>query len=81
MNSFVTHLECSQTGEHYPPGIVYGLSPAGAPLMVRYDLQALGAGLTRETLATRPENMWRYREFLPLGPDIDAISLGESMTP
>ena len=81
MNSFVTHLECSKTGEHFPPGVLYGLSPAGAPLLVRYDLQALGAKLSKETLAKRPENMWRYREFLPLGPEVEVVSLGETMTP
>jgi len=29
----------------------------------------------------RPADMWRYREFLPLGPQIEAISLGETTTP
>lgn len=60
---------------------MHGLSAAGAPLLVRYDLQALGAALSKETLATRPETMWRYREFLPLGSEIEAVSLGETMTP
>jgi len=26
--SFVTHLECSETGEHYPSGVLHGLSRA-----------------------------------------------------
>ena len=81
MKSFVTHLECSQTGEHHPAGILHGLSAAGAPLLVRYDLQALGNTLTKEDLAARPEDMWRYREFLPLGSEIEPVSLGETMTP
>ena len=79
--SFVTHLECSQTGEHYPAGVLHGLSMAGAPLLVRYDLDALGDALTKEALAARPENMWRYREFLPLGPEIEPVTLGENVTP
>lgn len=79
--SFVTHLECSRTGEHYPAGVLHGLSRAGAPLMVRYDLEALGDKLTKEAFAARPENMWRYREFLPLGSEIEPVSLGETMTP
>jgi len=79
--SLVTHLECSLTGEHYPPGVLYGLSPANAPLFVRYDLKTLKRTLSKETLAARAPTMWRYREFLPLGPDIEAVSLGETITP
>jgi threonine synthase len=79
--SFVTHLECSRTGEHYPAGVLHGQSRAGAPLIVRYDLKALGDKLTKEALAARPPDMWRYREFLPLGPEIAPVSLGETVTP
>ena len=77
----VTHLECSETGEHYPPGVLHGLSRAGAPLIVRYDLKALGRAVTKDAIAQRPPEMWRYREFLPLGPEIEPVSLGETMTP
>ena len=47
--SFVTHLECSETGEHYPAGVLHGLSRAGAPLLVRYDLGALANAVTKKT--------------------------------
>ncbi len=79
--SFVTHLECSETGEHYPAGVLHGLSSAGVPLLVRYDLGALANAVTKEDIAARPPDMWRYREFLPLSPDIEPITLGETMTP
>jgi threonine synthase len=36
--TFVTHLECSATGERYPADVLHGLSKAGKPLLVRYDL-------------------------------------------
>ena len=36
--TFVTHLECSMTGERSEPDVVHGLSAAGYPLLVRYDL-------------------------------------------
>ena len=32
--TFVTHLECSQTGERYEADIVHGLSRVGKPLLV-----------------------------------------------
>ena len=78
---FVTHLECSKTGERYGKDRLQGLSRAGVPLMVRYDLKALGAAVTKEALAARPPDLWRYREFLPLGEDHEPVSLGETATP
>ena len=53
-SAFVTHLECSETGEHHPKDTLLGLSKAGAPLIVRYDLDALGAAIDKETVAARP---------------------------
>ena len=40
-NPFVSHLECSQTGEQYPANQAYNVSEAGYPLLVQYDLKAL----------------------------------------
>ena len=78
---FVTHLECSLTGEKYPAGELHNLSRAGRPLLVRYDLDRVRAALDAETLAGRPADMWKWRELLPM-PDGDAIvSLGEPATP
>lgn len=79
--TFVTHLECSLTGERYPADQIHGLSRAGRPLLVRYDLAALKSAVTRDDLATRAADMWRYREFLPVRRTENVISLGEVMTP
>ncbi len=77
----VTHFECSATGEQMPAGKVYNLSPADKPILVRYDLDAVQAQLTQEVLATRPANLWRYRELLPIADTANIVSLGEEMTP
>jgi threonine synthase len=79
--TFVSHLECSGTGERYAPDRVHGLSRHGKPLLVRYDLNALSGHLDRTDLAGRPPDMWRYREFLPVRHPRNIVSLGESMTP
>ena len=79
--TFVTHLECSETGERYEPDIVHGLSRAGKPLLVRYDLDRVRAALTRDALAARPRDMWRWRELLPVRSTTDIVSLGEAETP
>lgn len=79
--TFVTHLECSLTGETYPADVVHGLSRAGRPLLVRYDLDKLGRSLTRNDLLKRDADLWRYREFLPVRRTTNIVSLGEVMTP
>ena len=80
--TYVTHLECSLTGERYPADQVHGLSNAGKPLLVRYDLEALGRGFGKEALAARREGgFWRYRELLPVRRSENVIALGEVMTP
>ncbi len=78
---FVTHLECSMTGETYEAGKVHGLSRAGRPLLVRYDLDSARGRLTREAVEARPLDMWRYREILPVQSSENIVSLGESATP
>src|SRR5436305_4281663 len=60
--TFVTHLECSLTGERYEADRLHGLSRAGRPLLVRYDLAAAGAALSRDALTGRETDLWRWRE-------------------
>jgi threonine synthase len=79
--SFVAHLECSATGERHEARRVHGLSRAGKPLLVRYDLEAVRARLTKEALAARPPDLWKWRELLPVERDEDVVSLGETATP
>ena len=79
--NFVTHLECAATGERYNADLVHNLSRAGKPLLVRYDLAGVKRALTKEALAARPPDLWRYREMLPVRRTGDIVSLGEAMTP
>jgi len=79
--TFVTHLECSLTGERYPADQLHGLSKAGKPLLVRYDLDGIRRALPRDALASRPQTLWRYREMLPVRRAENVLSLGEVVTP
>ena len=79
--TFLTHLTCSQTGETLPPGQLHNLSPAGAPLLVHYDLQKARATLTRDQIAKGPATMWRYAPLLPVSDLANIVSLGEGFTP
>jgi threonine synthase len=79
--TFVTHLECSATGQQHPADILHNLSRAGRPLLVRYDLAGVRGALSKEVLARRPGGLWRYRELLPVRRRQDIVSLGEESTP
>src|SRR6267142_1408399 len=79
--TFVTHLECSLTGERYPADTLQTLSKAGRPLLVRYDLDGVRRALPREALPARPQTLWRYRELLPVRRSENVVSLGEVVTP
>ncbi len=79
--TFVSHLECSMTGEHYPADTLQTVSRAGRPLLVRYSLGELRQAIDRAALAARPQNLWRYRELLPVRHAEDIVSLGEIATP
>ncbi|HET8971700.1 MAG TPA: threonine synthase, partial [Pseudolabrys sp.] len=79
--SFVTHLECAFTGERHDADQVHNLSRAGKPLLVRYDLAGVRKALSKDKLAARAPDLWRYRELLPVRKPEDIVSLGEAMTP
>jgi threonine synthase len=59
--------ECGRTWGNQPRSIC---DECFSPLEVAYDYDALrgsdGSALTRERIARRPPNMWRYSELLPL---------------
>ena len=79
--SHLAHLQCSRTGEVMDANALVNLSPAGAPLLARYDLAAVRQELTPATIAARPPDLWRYHELLPVRDPSQVITLGEGMTP
>ena len=62
---YVTGLKCRECGKAYPvaPRVVCDCL---APLEVVYDTESWKKVLSREKIASRPPNMWRYAELLPL---------------
>jgi len=77
--TYVSHLECSATGHTLEAGAVHGLSPAGKPILVRYDIDRIQ--VSRDEVESRPSDMWKYRELLPVESTANIVSLGESATP
>ncbi|MCW5940799.1 MAG: threonine synthase [Fimbriimonadaceae bacterium] len=72
----MNHLECSLTGERFPADRAWNLSPAGRPLLARYDLRP--DTMPRVRIRDREPNLWRYREVLP---PCEPLTLGEGLTP
>jgi threonine synthase len=73
-------LECSACGaQRSAAGLPGVCETCGAPYLVRYP--STPAPTARAALAGRPWTMWRYREWLPLEPEQQAVSLGEGGTP
>ncbi|HJQ57945.1 MAG TPA: threonine synthase [Vineibacter sp.] len=79
--SFVSRLECGMTGESLPIGVLHNLSPKGFPIVVRYDLGGVQRSVSKPALRERPQDMWRFRELLPVRHTASIVSLGETWTP
>ena len=78
----VTHLECAACHlEHEARRLLNLCRECGKPLLVRYDLERAQSTLTKESLAGRRADLWRYREVLPVDDDANIVSLGEGWTP
>jgi threonine synthase len=77
-----THLECTRCGATYPSEQLQWLSACcQRPLYPRYDLDAVARRLSRDALASRPADLWRYAELLPVREPRHAVRLGEGWTP
>lgn len=79
--TYVSHLECSETGERYEAGVLHNLSRTGKPLLVRYHLDRIARDFSKSDLVGRPNEFWRYRELLPIVDEGNIVRLGEVMTP
>ena len=76
----MSHLESAIDGTALDHTMVQ-TTHAGRPLWVRYDLDAVAATMTKQAVAQRAPDMWRYRELLPVADGRFISSLGEGMTP
>ncbi|MEO5896950.1 MAG: threonine synthase [Vicinamibacterales bacterium] len=59
-------LQCHVCGTRYPAEALWVCQECMGPLEACYDYAAVRTQLTRQTIAQRPKNLWRYRELLPI---------------
>ena len=67
--SYVLGLRCRECGAEYPHEPLHVCEQCFGPLEVAYDYAAIARSLSREAIAARPRNLWRYRELLPAPQD------------
>jgi threonine synthase len=74
-----TGLRCGHCGADAPVGPNFICSRCFGPLRAAYDYEWIAARLTREVIAARPTNLWRYRELLPIDEaPSDGLAVGFS---
>lgn len=78
--SFVNGLKCRECGREYPRQPIAGCEECFGPLDVDYDYDAIAGALSREKIASRPQNLWRYRELLPIDGE-PTVGLTSGATP
>ena len=75
-------LECATCGSEAPADRLQNLCPScGGPLLARYDLADLARWWRPAAVASRPRDVWRWREVMPVSPDEEPLTLGEGGTP
>lgn len=89
--TFVKGLKCRECNQDYPKQPIHVCETCFGPLEVVYDYDRIKSSISREKIASRPRNLWRYRELLPIDgeptvglysgytPLIRAYRLGEAL--
>lgn len=73
----VKGLKCRECGRPYPKEPLYVCEYCFGPLEVDYDYEKIKKGLTKQLIESRPRNLWRYRELMPVdGEPADGLNSG-----
>src|SRR3981081_127483 len=64
-DGFMKALKCRECGREYPLAATHVCEFDFGPLEVVYDYDLIKEVMTRETIQSRAQTMWRYRELLP----------------
>ena len=78
--SFVTGLQCRECGQHYPQEPLHVCEICFGPLEIHYDYAGIKKAISRQSIAQREHNLWRYRELLPIAGE-PRVGLYSGFTP
>lgn len=76
-------LVCTGCGSIHDFAPIYACQHCGASLDIQYDYDHIFAKTSFADMAARTadQGIWKYRELLPVNPDIEPVTLGEGQTP
>jgi threonine synthase len=64
--SYVNGLKCRECGRSYPVEPLHVCENCFGPLEVVYDYERIKASVSHGLIKSRQQNLWRYRELLPI---------------
>ncbi len=67
--SYIKGLRCRECGREYPKEALFVCEYCFGSLEVTYDYEKIKEKLTKQVIESRPKNLWRYRELLPIEND------------
>ena len=79
-SGFMKALKCRECGREYPLEATHVCEFDFGPLEVAYDYDKIKKSLTKDSLAKRPQTMWRFRELLPFAEE-PTVGTGVGYTP
>ena len=77
---FFSYLKCRECGRQYPKKAVHVCEFDFGPLEADYNYEHIRHSISRSLIESRPQNMWRYRELLPIDGE-PTVGLKTGFTP
>jgi threonine synthase len=78
--SYFLGLKCRECGKEQAKEPMAACPECWGALLPVYDMDRVGRSFTREAIVSRPRDLWRYRELLPVESD-DLAGRGTGFTP
>jgi threonine synthase len=77
---FFSNLKCRECGRLYKKEAVHVCEYDFGPLEADYNYEYIKHSISRSVIESRPANLWRYRELLPIDGD-PTVGLNTGFTP
>ena len=79
--SYVKYLQCAGFGARVEDDRLWNVcTVCGKPLIAIYDLKKIRKKITRDAIKSRPPDLWRFRELLPVeDPDGNAVLISSDI--
>ena len=73
-------LQCRECKSEYPIGPLNACEFCFGPLEVSYDYDSVAKSVSRKSIESGPNTMWRYHDFLPVDKE-SAVDISTGFTP